>query len=316
MATVAGWQGDTEAALEAWQRLAEQHNDDNAWNQVLRLAPLTYNDELVLKARRRLLERQPTNERLIDAVAAEYESLGRADEGLTFLTGWYQRHPSRALLRDMQRLAENIGADERAIGYYHAYMDRYGADPEMALRAADLAWLRGDRESAYRRLTDEAATLTYDPRLTRRLALMASDLGDWEAALAHLQRLTEAGDLTRPEGYRYLTLARYQAPERLTGIYRALWLGSGEPQFALGMLYQYQADGDRAALGEFFDAMTEEEWRAFRQRPEFLRLYASYLYEGGDARGARDALARALAPKPRLLLLDEPFSALDAELRE
>lgn len=298
LATVAGWQGDTEAALDAWQRLAEQHNDDNAWNQVLRLAPLTYNDELVLKARRRLLERQPTNERLIDAVAAEYESLGRADEGLAFLAGWYQRHPSRALLRDMQRLAENIGADERAIGYYQAYMDRYGADPEMALRAADLAWLRGDRESAYQRLTDEAATLAYDPQLTRRLALMASDLGDWEAALAHLQRLTEAGDLTRPEGYRYLTLARYQAPERLTGIYRALWLGSGEPQFALGMLYRYQAEGDRAALGDFFDAMTEEEWRAFRQKPEFLRLYASYLYEGGDSRGARDTLARALGLAP------------------
>ena len=63
----------------------------------------------------------------------------------------------------------------------------------MALRAADLAWLRGDRESAYRRLTDQVATLAYDPRLTRRLALMASDLGDWDAALAHLQRLTEAG---------------------------------------------------------------------------------------------------------------------------
>ena len=63
----------------------------------------------------------------------------------------------------------------------------------------DLAWLRGDRESAYRRLTDQVATLAYDPRLTRRLALMASDLGDWDAALAHLQRLTEAGDLTGAE---------------------------------------------------------------------------------------------------------------------
>lgn len=298
LATVAGWQGDAEAALAAWQRLAERHNDDHAWNQVLRLAPLTFNDELVLKARRRLLERQPTNEQLIGAVAAEYESLGRADEGLAFLTQWYQRHPSPALLRDMQRLAENIGADQRAIRYYHDYMDRYGVDPEMALRAADLAWLRGDRGSAYQRLQGDAATLEYDPRLTRRLALMASDLGDWDAALAHLQRLTEAGDLTRPEGYRYLTLARYRAPERLTAIYRALWRGSGEPQFALGMLYQYQSEGDRAALTAFFDTLTAEQWSAFQRQPEFLRLYATYLYNGGDPRGARDTLARALALAP------------------
>ncbi len=298
LAQVAGWQGEVELSLAAWLKLAESDNSDLAWQRVLELAPVTFNDELALRARRRLLRNDPRNETLVAQVAGEYERLGRPEEGIAFLDDWSRQHPSRTVFEVLQRLAEQSGQDAEAIRYYRAFMDRYGPRPEMAWHAADLLWLRGERERAYHALREDADGLSYDPRLTRRLAVMATELGDWPAALDDYQRLFAKGHANVADGYRYLTLARYQAPERVASILRHLWEASDDPRLAISYLYALREDGDRRAMALFFEGLSEQERRAFQQDRGFLLVYADYLQWTDQPERARSVLRQALALAP------------------
>ncbi len=298
LAQVAGWQGDVELSLAAWLKLAESDNSDLAWQRVLELAPATFNNELALRARRRLLRNDPRNETLVALVAAEYERLGRPEEGIAFLDDWSERHPSPTVFEVLQRLAEQSGHDAEAIRYYRAFMDRYGPRPRMAWHAADLLWLRGERERAYRALRRDADGLSYDPNLTRRLAVMATELGDWPAALNDYQRLFAKGHASVGDGYRYLTLARYQAPERVASILRHLWEQSDDPRLAVSYLYALREDGDKRAMALFFEGLSEQERRAFYQDRGFLLVYADYLQWTGQPERARSVLRQALALAP------------------
>ena len=105
---------------------------------------------------------------------------------------------------------------------------------------------------------------------------------------------------------------------------------SGEGQFVapekrgIGLVFQDYAlfphltilENVKFGLGALPNKEADEQARRTLSRVGLLRFANSYPHELSGGEQQRVALSRALAPRPGILLMDEPFSGLDSRLRD
>jgi hypothetical protein len=85
LAQVAEWNHASPLALQMWLAYAQATHDPDGWKNVMRLAPMLNDDNAYLAALIQASNAAPADLKLLDAVIAAYERLGRPDDALAFL---------------------------------------------------------------------------------------------------------------------------------------------------------------------------------------------------------------------------------------
>jgi NitT/TauT family transport system ATP-binding protein len=157
-----------------------------------------------------------------------------------------------------------------------------------------------------------------------------TERGDLIQALEHIHLEVTVNDflcLVGPSGCGKSTLLRIVAGLEQASAGAVFFRGSPltRPHREIGMVFQeysllpWRSVQDNVSLGPEFQGKPKRERRQIAH--QFLHLVRmdrfarSYPYELSGGMQQRVAIARALANNPEVLLMDEPFGALDAHTR-
>ncbi|NPT41377.1 tetratricopeptide repeat protein [Paraburkholderia sp. 1N] len=276
LAQVAEWNHASPLALQMWLAYAQATHDPEGWKNVMRLAPMLNDDNAYLAALIQASNASPGDLKLIDAVVAAYERLGRPDDALTFLSSRQRNSQAEAIDSRIGLLAERAGHDDEALAYNRKLNQLYPDNAQYALRTASLLYRHGDYEGALGTL------------LAARHGAKDDDVLFWRNA-AQLARLLQRDDIAN-DAYKHLLTSGHATPEDLSAMtyfYDAYPIDAGrtaELQYrrdqsphALQEAIHYYTDAEQfERIAALLQDLTPEQLAAAEKDPGFLRVRAEY----------------------------------------
>ncbi|TAL53276.1 tetratricopeptide repeat protein [Pandoraea sp.] len=196
LAQVAQWNNHPALALKYWLAFARDSGNDEAWQNVLKLAPQLDDDTAYVAALTQEADRQPANLALKDQLINAYERLGQPQQALDYLKQRAVGAQREPLLERYALVAERAGQDNEALRTYRVLQTEFGPNAKYALHIANLEYQQGHYDAALdalRRVRDKTPSLPQDALYWRTYSELARLTRHDEDANFAYQRLLATG---------------------------------------------------------------------------------------------------------------------------
>jgi len=327
LARVAEWHGQPTVALEQWKYLALNHDREQAWQNLLRLAPGLFDEETVAMAltREHRLGRLDDKRllRLVDA----FEAMGEPRKGIEFLQLAYRNQPRRALLERKAWLQERTGLTREATASLRLLDKKHGLSANEAQTLAALLISQGKFDEAYRELQRHDTAASRNNRTYQALmADLAWRLQDHAQARRLYQGLQAAGTLADHESERLVLLLQEDNPGAAAVLAAHHWKQRRVYRFLQIAVDLHIRSRNLPAARELLAELSPAETSRFEQRTDFLLMRANLHRQGGALLPAVADIRRAVEIEPGnvslsaqliwILIEARDQTALKAELQQ
>ncbi|WP_243397893.1 tetratricopeptide repeat protein [Herbaspirillum robiniae] len=309
LAEVSEWSGVPEQATPQWLAYARLSNDEAAWDNVLRIAQGTFEQEIVVEALQHKLQVEPGSAKWLNQLVAQYENIGQADRAAALLEASLKKSAGRGQAVATERNAEmdalarlylRMGRDADALALLRQQRREFGATAGNALLAANQLYLNGHIEDAMSILNDAAAAAPVgNTDFWRAYAEVARFLEHEKEARVGYDKLlasdkADEGDISNMMGVIQDAQPRAAAELAEFGFRR-----TGVANFAVQALTYRQRLNDLDGAQAFIDSITPQQNAILEKNVPYLTVRATIKQLRRDLAGARADMAMALALRPR-----------------
>ena len=299
LATSSEWAGKPQEGLDQWLVIARRTGREDAWDAVLRLAPGLLDDEALLAGLRHRIARQPGDSRLLTAIIATYERLGKPREGIEFLQGVGGANPPLPVLVALADLAERAADIDLALATLARIDASAAADVRRTSRRAALLIARNRFDEAMAALEAvRPAATDADREYWRLYASLAQLLQDDDRAREALARITRFDDAEVSELQDLVELLLDVAPLQAAREAERGWRLHGDRVWLMRTLDLYVFTGRPQDIGRIIGELSDAQRRDAEQLPLFLQIRARWHQAAGRKAQALDDFSAALAIDP------------------